>query len=196
MPAGVLPGDAVNKIKPGAEKPRLLLHCCCAPCAASVLERLAQSFIITAFFYNPNIRPEDEFIKRANELVRLMDLAEYPSIENVIICDYDMASFDEAAATFADEPEGGLRCNACFELRLRRAAVRAKAGGLDFFATTLSVSPHKDAALLNEIGCAVAGQCGVYYLISDFKKKAGYQRSVELSKEYGLYRQPYCGCMI
>lgn len=174
--------------------PRLLLHCCCAPCASHVLERLSPVFNTTVLFYNPNIRPDEEYDKRETELRKLLSQAEYPNSVDMLACAYDAEAFDAVASPFRDEPEGGRRCRECFKLRLGETARRAREGGYGFFATTLSVGPRKDAALINEVGGAFAGVYGVEYLSSDFKKLGGYQRSVELSKRYGLYRQSYCGC--
>ena len=189
------PGDEFDAILSSGITPRLLLHCCCAPCASYVIEYLSPLFLITALFYNPNIQAREEYDKRAAELRKLLMIAEYPSEVEMEISDYEAASFEDAAAPFWDEPEGGRRCRACFELRLGATASRAKKGGFEFFASTLSVSPHKNAALLNDIGGAFAEKYGVNYLHSDFKKRNGYSRSVELSKQYGLYRQNYCGCL-
>jgi len=172
----------------------MLLHCCCAPCAAYVLEYLSPSYDISVLFYNPNIHPRMEFDKRAAELNKLLALAQYPNSVAGIECGYDRAEYELAAAPLSDEQEGGIRCGVCFELRLEKTADRAKTGGYDYFATTLSVSPHKNAGLINEIGANLAEKYGVRYLASDFKKRDGYKRSVELSKKYGLYRQSYCGC--
>ena len=184
----------LDEIASSGETPRLLLHCCCAPCASYVLEYLSPFFMITALFFNPNISPFEEHDKRAAELEKLLDLAEYPNRVDLIVVDYDPFSFREAAMPFWDEPEGGQRCRACYEIRLRETARFAEVLGLDYFATTLSVSPHKDAALINELGGRLAMLYGGKYLFSDFKKNDGYKRSVELSKEHGLYRQSYCGC--
>ena len=173
---------------------RLLLHCCCAPCASYVLECLSADYRVTLLFYNPNIKPQEEYEKRAAELQKLLSLAEYRSEVDLIVCEYDASVFDAAASPYMDEPEGGQRCKVCFELRLAKTAMTAKDRGYDCFTTTLSVSPHKDAMLLNEIGERLAGKYGVRYLPSDFKKNNGFKRSVELSKRYGLYRQNYCGC--
>ena len=174
--------------------PRLLLHCCCAPCASYVLEYLSPFFEITILFYNPNIRPFDEFYKREAELKKLISLAVYPNKIDFLFCDYDTESFEKAAMPFWDEPEGGKRCHECFMLRLEQSARLAIAGGYDYFTTTLTVSPHKNAALVNEIGDKMAEKYGVEYLQADFKKHDGYKRSIELSKKYNLYRQNYCGC--
>jgi len=159
-----------------------------------VLECLSPFFEIAILYYNPNILPGDEYYKRKEELQKLLSRAVYQNSVRMLECGYDAGSFEAAAMPFLDEPEGGLRCRECFKLRLGETARRAKEGGYDYFATTLSVSPHKDAALLNMIGEALAGEHGVGYLRSDFKKRDGYRRSVELSKKYGLYRQTYCGC--
>lgn len=174
--------------------PQLLLHCCCAPCASYVLELLSPIYNITILFYNPNIRPGEEYEKRKSELQRLLSLAAYPNRVDMIECDYCAEDFETAAEPFWEEPEGGKRCRACFELRLKETAKRASDGGFGYFTTTLSVSPHKDASLLNEIGSKLAGEYGVEYLCSNFKKRDGYKRSIELSRQYGLYRQSYCGC--
>jgi hypothetical protein len=160
-----------------------------------VVELLAPQYEITLLFYNPNIAPLAEYEKRACELGKLPAPDGYPNPVDMIVCDYDDSAFIAAAELYPDEPEGGLRCRACFELRLRETARRAGEGGFDFFVTTLSVSPHKDAALLNELGNKLAEQYGVAYLSSDFKKKGGYKKSVELSKKFELYRQGYCGCL-
>jgi len=149
---------------------------------------------VSLIFYNPNIEPPDEYEKRKKELSKLLSKVYSLSEVKLLECEYDNAAFATAALSLREEQEGGVRCRVCFELRLRETAQRAKADGYDIFATTLSVSPHKDAKLLNEIGNQMADEYGVKYLNSDFKKHNGYLRSVELSKEYGLYRQEYCGC--
>ena len=173
-----------------------MLHCCCAPCASHVLELLTPFFLITILYYNPNIYPREEYEKRAGELKKLLRLAEYPSRVEMIVGDCDRCRDDYARITspYPDEPEGGLRCRACYEFRLRETAARAKEDGYEYFATTLSVSPHKNAVQLNEIGTDIARELEIKYLSADFKKKDGYKRSVELSKKYSLYRQTYCGC--
>ena len=183
-------------IASSGQTPRLLLHCCCAPCASYVLEYLSPYFRITLLFYNPNIRPREEYDKRAMELQRLLSLAVYPNTIDAEFCEYDADVFDAVARPFLAEPEGGLRCRACFEMRLGKTAERARISGYDYFTTTLSVSPHKDVKLLDETGRRFADEYGVKYLQSDFKKRGGYKRSVDLSKQYGLYRQSYCGCKI
>lgn len=178
----------------GGDVPRLLLHCCCAPCASYALEYLTPFYLVTILFFNPNIHPREEYNKRAEELTKLLSLAVYPNPVEKLIVEYDPAAFESAAEPFLFEPEGGERCRICFRLRLAETAARAKAGEFDFFATTLTVSPHKAAPVINEIGDLEAESRNVKYLRSDFKKRDGYKRSVELSKQYGLYRQQYCGC--
>ncbi len=175
-------------------RPRLLLQVCCAPCSSYVVEYIARYFEITAFFYNPNISPEREFSFRLSELRRFLDEAGYAGV-SIMTPDYVPAEFYDAVRGMEALPEGGERCRVCYELRLRRTAEAALAGGFDYFTTTLSISPYKNAAWLNEIGLRLAGEVGVDYLCSDFKKKNGYKRSIALSAEYGLYRQDYCGCV-
>ena len=173
-------------------KPTLLLQCCCGPCSSYVLEYLTKHFSVTVLFYNPNIQPREEYDKRAYWLSQV--LSRYGEEVSLLECAYEGERFEKAAAGLEGEPEGGARCTECFKLRLLETAKRAKEGGFDFFCTTLSVSPHKDSQLLNEIGLELEKEFGVGWLPSDFKKREGYKRSIELSKEYGLYRQEYCGC--
>lgn len=180
--------DATNKKK-------LLLHCCCAPCSSYVLEYLHPYFDITVFFYNPNITEEEEYTKRKNELKRYLSEVSFGDGIAMMDADYDASPFLAAAKGLESCPERGARCTKCFELRLSETAKRAKEGGFDYFCTTLSISPHKNAKLLMAIGEFLAEEYGVDYLPSDFKKKNGYKRSIELSQEYGLYRQDYCGCV-
>lgn len=175
--------------------PRLLLHSCCAPCSSYVLEYLSEYFDITVFYYNPNIAPEAEYQERVREqqrLIRTMSLSRPVSFLEGRYCPQE---FYETARGHETDPEGGERCRRCFELRLEESARTAKAGGYDYFTTTLSISPLKNAAWLNDIGTRMGERYGVPYLLSDFKKRNGYKRSVELSGEYGLYRQDYCGCV-
>ena len=188
--------NELAKIELSGKTPRLMLHCCCAPCASYVLEFLSPFFEITILYYNPNIQPREEYDKRAAEFQKLLTSVEYPNNVDMVIGDYDSDVYETITAPFRDEPEGGRRCRACFELRLGETSKRAIEDGYDYFATTLSVSPHKNAALLNEIGSALAEESGIKYLCSDFKKRDGYKRSIELSKQYGLYRQTYCGCLL
>ncbi len=177
------------------ETPSLLLHSCCAPCSSYVLEYLSRSFCITVFFYNPNIYPEEEYRFRESELKRLIREMRFPNPVGILEADYRPETFFEAAKGLEDVPEGGSRCKECFRLRLTEAAKAAREGGFDWFTTTLTISPLKNAALLNEVGQKIGQEYGVRYLCSDFKKKDGYKRSIELSKEYDLYRQDYCGCV-
>lgn len=172
------------------ERPALLLQSCCGPCSSYVLEYLTQHFDVTLLYYNPNIQPEAEYEKRLyyqREVLRHIPAA-------VMECDYDGAAFEAAAKGFEDAPEGGERCTRCFLLRLEETAKRAAAGGFPYFCTTLTVSPHKDAERINRIGAAMGEKYGVAWLPSDFKKRNGYLRSIQLAKEYGLYRQDWCGC--
>lgn len=185
-------------IRQNAEKgivPSLLLHSCCAPCSSFVIECLSRHFRITVFYYNPNLYPDEEYKKREAEQIRFLTEfpAEYPV--DFLRGAFEKDRFLEAAAGLEGEPEGGMRCMRCYRLRLAETAKAAKQMQADYFTTTLSVSPHKNAEKLNEIGEALAAEYGISYLVSDFKKKNGCRRSVELSGEYGLYRQDYCGCI-
>ena len=175
--------------------PRLLLHSCCAPCSSYVLEYLSRYFEITVFYYNPNIYPPEEFGKRVEEQKRL--IAQLPAEHPISFLDgpYEPERFYEVARGLERVPEGGERCFKCYRLRLSETAEMARAGKYDYFTTTLSISPLKNAEKLNEIGGQLAKDYGVDYLYSDFKKRNGYKRSTELSREYGLYRQDYCGCV-
>ena len=183
------------KLKKEERVPTLLLHCCCAPCSSYVLEYLCEYFRITVFFYNPNISPESEYTKRILELQRLIGNMNLKHPVSFIAGQYDCDRFFEMAKGLETVKEGGERCFKCYELRLREAAEIAKEGEFEYFTTTLSISPHKNAQKLNEIGLRLGAEYGVEYLLSDFKKKNGYKRSIELSEEYGLYRQNYCGCV-
>lgn len=174
--------------------PSLLLHSCCAPCSSYVLEYLSNYFKITVFYYNPNIYPESEYTKRILEQQTLLSQMKTCHPVTFMAGNYDSDRFYEMAKGLEHVAEGGERCSKCYELRLREAAEVARKCGFDYFATTLSISPLKNAAKLNEIGMRLAKEYGVDYLPSDFKKKNGYKRSIELSKKYGLYRQDYCGC--
>lgn len=185
----------IEKIIESGQKPRLLIHSCCAPCSSYVLEYLNQYFEITVFYYNPNISPQSEFEKRAKEQCRLIDEMLPDANIKTVIADYDANEFFDTVKGLETEPEGGGRCLKCFELRLEKTAQLAKEQGFDFFTTTLTISPHKNAQILNDVGGKMASKYGVDYLFSDFKKKNGYRRSCELSEKYGLYRQNYCGCV-
>ena len=183
-----------NIVKGLEVKKRLLLHACCAPCASSVLERVTPYFDVTIYFYNPNITDRSEYLHRYNELLRFVNIV-YGDKIKVIDGGFEPQPFIEAARGLEDEPERGLRCDKCFYLRLKKTAELAKVGLYDYYCTTLSVSPHKNAQLLNELGFKIEQEELVKWLPSDFKKKQGYVRSIELSKEYDLYRQNYCGCV-
>ena len=176
-------------------RPTLLLHACCAPCSSYVLEYLSQHFAITLFFYNPNISPREEYDFRAAELVRLVEEMGLSEQISVLYGDYDPQVFLDMAKGLEELPEGGGRCKKCYALRLEESARVAAEKRFDFYTTTLSISPHKNAEWLNEIGDEMGARYGVRYLTSDFKKKNGYKRSCELSVQYGLYRQNYCGCI-
>ena len=186
-------------VKEGApgDAPTLFLHSCCAPCSSYVLEYLAPFFRITVFYYNPNISEDSEYRKRVEEQKRLIGLyneAGKGHTISIVEGDYDPERFYEAVKGFEHLGERSARCVKCFELRLQETAGRAREGGYDYFGTTLTISPLKDANILNAIGMKLSGDNSVKWLPSDFKKKNGYKRSVELSEEYGLYRQDFCGC--
>ncbi len=174
-------------------RPSLLLHSCCGPCSSAVLERLTEHFRVTVLYYNPNIEPEAEYLHRLSEQQRFLSLL--PDDIPLLPCDYGHEAFAAFAPALAEAPEGGERCLACFALRLGYTAEQAKLHGFEYFTTTLSVSPHKNADNVNRIGAEAGERFGVRYLHADFKKKNGYLRSLQLSKEYGLYRQDYCGCL-
>ncbi|MGN1208241.1 MAG: epoxyqueuosine reductase QueH [Christensenellales bacterium] len=186
-----------DEIKNLNSKPTLLLHSCCAPCSTSVLERLKEHFDITIFFYNPNIDLEEEFLKRQNEEIRLINKLNCLDQSNkikIITCSHLQNEYESVVKGFEHEKEGGARCDKCFNLRLRKTAEQAKDKGFDYFSTTLSVSPHKNSQKLNEIGLSISKEFGIKFLVADFKKQDGFKRSIELSKKYNLYRQDYCGC--
>lgn len=174
--------------------PTLLLHTCCAPCSSAVIMRLAAFFKITVIYYNPNIEPLLEYEKRKEEQIRF--LKEFPSQNKIdfLDCDYDNDMFQKISMGLESEPEGGARCNLCYRLRLEKTAAIANELGYSYFGTSLTVSPYKNAKVLNEIGAELAKKYQINFLFSDFKKNNGYKNSIELSKEYHLYRQDYCGC--
>ena len=174
-------------------RPRLLLHSCCGPCSSAVIERLNEAFDLTVLYYNPNIEPEAEYMHRLEEQTRLLSLL--PGNIPLLPCDWEHEKFSAFGEKMAEYPEGGPRCICCFELRLDYTAREAKAHGFEYFTTTLSVSPHKNAEILNRVGAAMGEKYDVKYLMADFKKKNGYLRSLQLSKEFDLYRQDYCGCL-
>lgn len=180
----------------GECRPRLLLQGCCGPCSSYVMEYLTKHFQVTLLFYNPNIRPEAEYEKRLVALRQLLDAMDLASPVELLETGWRGEEFMAAVRGLEQEPEGGKRCPVCFRLRLEETARLAKEGGYDYFATTLTVSPHKNAPMLNHIGQALGEEYGVAWLPSDFKKRNGYLRSIQLSKEYGIYRQEYCGCAL
>ena len=175
--------------------PKLLLHVCCAPCSSYCLEYLSQYFDITVYYYNPNISKKEEYEYRLSEEKRFISIKEFKYPVKLTDSEYCPEDFFRAVKGFENEPEGGLRCRECFKLRLEATAKKAKAEGFDYFTTTLTISPLKNAALLNEIGAEMAERYGVRWLCSDLEEKEGYKRSIELSREYQLYRQNYCGCV-
>lgn len=207
----ILNGIVQEKEAGAATPPTLFLHSCCAPCSSYVLKYLRQYFKITVFYYNPNISEQAEYTKRVEEQKRLIGIYNaqlvpersdrdadtcvigYPI--DIVEGDYEPEAFYGFARPLKDCPEGGERCFLCYELRLRKTAQEALAGGFTYFGTTLTISPLKNAGKLNEIGIALSEELGIRWLPSDFKKKEGYKQSIELSREYGLYRQDYCGCV-
>mgnify|MGYP002514914992 FL=1 len=184
----------ISNMEKEGKVPKLFLHSCCAPCSSYVLEYLSEYFEITVFYYNPNIYPPEEYHERAAEQKRFIE--QFPAKHPIsyIEGEYDTKRFYEMARGLEKVPEGGERCFKCYELRMRESAILAKMGGFDYFTTTLSISPLKNAEKLNEIGEMLESEYGVKHLTSDFKKKNGYKRSIALSAEYNLYRQDFCGC--
>ena len=191
---GKICDELLSKLKETGERPKLLLHCCCAPCSSYVLEYLDGYFDITAFYYNPNISPACEYEKRAGELERLLREKQFKYPVNLIIAEYRGNDYYDAITGLENEPEGGSRCAVCFRVRLEKTAKLAKKLGFNYFATTLTVSPHKNEQVLNAVGLDLSEKYDIEYLPSDFKKHDGYKRSIELSAQYGLYRQNWCGC--
>ena len=185
----------IDEIQNNSKTPSLLLHSCCAPCSSYVLEYLSQYFKITVFYYNPNISPKEEYIKRVKEQKRLISQLPVKNSVDFIEGDYEPQGFYEIAKGMEHIPEGGERCFNCYRLRLEKTAKLASELNMDYFTTTLSISPYKNAAKLNEIAEELSEIHSVKNLPSDFKKKEGYKRSIQLSKEYDLYRQDYCGCI-
>ena len=185
--------EKLAQLKASGEKPALLLHACCAPCSSHTLLFLCDYFRITLYFFNPNIAPDSEYIYRKEELIRLVK--ELGLDVEIISEDYDSSPFYELAKGLEDLPERGERCRKCIGYRLRKTAETAKKLGCDYFTTTLTISPHKDCEFINQYGGQLAEEMGIAYLFSDFKKHDGYKHSIQLSKEYNLYRQDYCGCV-
>lgn len=185
----------IYEIQNNSKTPTLLLHSCCAPCSSYVLEYLSQYFKITVFYYNPNISPKEEYIKRVEEQKRLISQLPVKNPVDFIEGDYEPQDFYDIAKGLEQVPEGGERCFNCYKLRLEKTAKLAYDLNMDYFTTTLSISPYKNALKLNEIAEELSEIYSVKKLPSDFKKKEGYKRSIQLSKEYDLYRQDYCGCI-
>ena len=184
--------EELNKIIKNLDgKPSLLLHSCCAPCSSYVLEYLREFFKITVLYYNPNIEPKEEYLKRKEEQIKLIKDV-YKDV-SFLDCDYDNDVYETTIKGLETEKEGGSRCYKCYKLRIEKTAILAK-NNYDFFGTTLTVSPHKNAKFINEIGLELEKKYNTKFLISDFKKNEGYKRSIVLSREYNLYRQDYCGC--
>ncbi|MBE5965949.1 MAG: epoxyqueuosine reductase QueH [Lachnospiraceae bacterium] len=187
--------EILEQVSASDTMPSLLLHSCCAPCSSSVLECLSKHFKITVFYYNPNIEPIAEYQKRVAEQKHFLSVLPSTNPIEFVEGPYEADAFQMICAGREEDKEGGSRCFLCYELRLRKTAEFAKLNGFDYFTTTLSVSPYKNAQALNEIGARLSEEYCIPYLFSDFKKKDGYHRSIELSKQYGLYRQNFCGCI-
>lgn len=185
----------IENFKPEEGVKTLLLHSCCAPCSSYVLKYLSEWFKITVLYFNPNISPREEYDKRVEEQKRLINSMSFKNPVEFLEGRYEPLEFYELVKGLENEPEGGRRCFVCYEYRLREAAKYARELGFDFFTTTLSISPLKNADKINEIGERLGAEYGIKHLPSDFKKKDGYKQSIELSKEYELYRQNFCGCI-
>lgn len=180
--------DIINSLD---GKKSVLLHSCCGPCSSACIDRLKEYFDITVVYYNPNIEPIEEYIKRKNEQIRLLNEWNIKFLD----CDYDNESWRDLTKNLCEELEGGKRCSVCFGIRLKYTALKARELGFDYFATTLTVSPHKNSQLINKIGERIGDILDINFLYSDFKKRDGYKKSIEFSKQYNLYRQDYCGCL-
>ena len=183
--------EEMKKIIQNKKGNKLLLHSCCGPCSSSVIERLKDDFDITVLYYNPNIEPFEEYEKRKNEQMRLLDIYHIKHMD----IDYLNEEYRSKVIGHENDKENGPRCHLCYELRLEKTAKLAKENDFDYFCTTLTVSPYKSSQVINEIGLKLEEKYHIDYLVSDFKKEEGYKRSIELSKEYNLYRQDYCGCL-
>ena len=176
-------------------RPKILLHSCCAPCSSAVITFLTKYFDITILYYNPNIAPIEEYEKRKNEQIKLINEIQHTGTIDIIDCDYDNNIYEEKIKGYELCPERGARCTICFNLRLEKTAKIAKEKKYDYFCSTLTVSPYKNANLINQIGVELSNKYKIKWLYSDFKKADGYKKSIELSKKYNLYRQDYCGCI-
>ena len=173
------------------ERKSVLLHTCCGPCSSACIERLSNYLDVTVYYYNPNVEPYEEYLKRKETQIKLLEELNIPYID----ADYDNDYYRAQVKGLESEKEGGARCPVCFKIRLKRTAEVAKEKGFDYFCTSLTVSPHKNSDIINKIGHVIGEDIGIKFLYSDFKKREGYKRSIELSKEYDLYRQDYCGCL-
>ncbi len=187
--------NQLNRIKEKEKVPTILLHSCCAPCSSHVITFLKEYFDITIIYYNPNIYPYEEYKKRKEEQIRLLNEIKSKNKLNIIDCDYDNNIYEKTMKGLEKEKEGGSRCYKCFWLRLDKTAQIAKENNYDYFSTTLTISPYKNSTVINEIGKELETIYNITWLYSDYKKKDGYKKSIQLSKEYNLYRQNYCGCI-
>ena len=187
--------NQLNRIKEKGKVPTILLHSCCAPCSSHVITFLKEYFDITIIYYNPNIYPYEEYKKRKEEQIRLLNEIKSKNKLNIIDCDYDNNIYEETIKGLEKEKEGGSRCYKCFWLRLDKTAQIAKENNYDYFSTTLTISPYKNSTVINEIGKELETIYNITWLYSDYKKKDGYKKSIQLSKKYNLYRQNYCGCI-
>lgn len=187
--------NQLNRIKEKGKVPTILLHSCCAPCSSHVITFLKEYFDITIIYYNPNIYPYEEYKKRKEEQIRLLNEIKSKNKLNIIDCDYDNNIYEKTMKGLEKEKEGGSRCYKCFWLRLDKTAQIAKENNYDYFSTTLTISPYKNSTVINEIGKELETIYNITWLYSDYKKKDGYKKSIQLSKEYNLYRQNYCGCI-
>ena len=185
----------LEEIKKFENTKKILLHSCCAPCSSYVITFLSNYFDITILYYNPNISPKEEYEKRKEEQIKLINNLKTKNKLNYIDCDYDSEIYNTLIKGYENCKEGGSRCNICFKLRLEKTAILAKKYQYDYFGSTLTVSPHKNATIINEIGNTISKEYNIKWLYSDFKKNEGYKQSIELSKKYNLYRQDYCGCI-
>lgn len=183
-----------NQLEKINKKEKILLHSCCAPCSSQVISYLTNYFDITILYYNPNISPKEEYIKRKEEQIKLIENINTINNLDYIDCDYDNEKYKELIKGYELCPEGGSRCTLCFNQRLEKTALLAKENNYNYFCTTLTISPYKNAKLINQIGEELSKKYNINWLYSDFKKEDGYKKSIELSKKFNLYRQDYCGC--